>query len=538
MATRSAGSLLPLLLAASALALGVAATARAEIYEVSPGDDFCAVFNGQAAPGDHVVLLPGTHPGPCNLSSGGVEGQPKVLRAADPDQPTAIVYDGNGSNVLDVNASDVTVAGLRFGPTNPGIDAIKIKAGDRTVVQGNHFVQIGGIAVSANTTTTRGLAILDNHFEDLQATGIYLGCHDGVGACAAENFVVAGNLIDGVDSANVGYGLEVKLDSFGIVRDNVIHDTKGPGIEIFGATDLGKRNLVDGNLVIGSRNNGTLEVAGGPTTVRSNVVIGGSYAGIYVYDYQDRDLVRDIQIVGNTVIGDAGPAIRLSEWAADKALELVGNAAWQEAGMGPAIPAAIDGVSWAGNVDCADPSACWVDGAGRDLWPVADGPLLAMGAAPTLAELAEDFCLSPRGDVPHVGALERIADVGPGALAVGFKAEIACPEGDTDGTTGGDTTGTSGGDTDGTTAGTTAATTDASGTSTGGESETGAATTAATTGDSGTTATTATSATSATSSSAGGEGDAEGCACRSDDRRGAPLGLVALVLVGLRRRRA
>jgi hypothetical protein len=33
----------------------------------------------------------------------------------------------------------------------------------------------------------------------------------------------------------VGYGLQVKLNSTAVIRDNVIVDTKGPGIMVYGA---------------------------------------------------------------------------------------------------------------------------------------------------------------------------------------------------------------------------------------------------------------------------------------------------------------
>ncbi len=514
-------------------------------FEVSPGDNFCQVFNQEAGPGDEVVLLPGMHAGPCNLSTGGVEGSAKVLRAQDPEQLTAIVYDGNSSNVLDVNASDIVIDGLSFGPTNPAIDAIKVKTGDRVAIRRSHFFQVGGISVAANTSDTAGLEIVGNFFEDLKATGIYIGCQNGEEQCVATDVLIAENLIVGVESAAVGYGLEIKLDSYGVVRDNVIDDTKGPGIEIYGSPDLSRRSLVEGNIVGGSRESSSLEIGGGPALVRNNVVLGGSYAALRVYDYNGWGNVHDIQLLGNTVIGDEGPAIRLGAWVEGKSLELTGNAAWQEAGMGPAIPEAVPGVVTAGNVDCSVPAQCWVDGASRDLWPVDGGSLLSMGAAPTLAALEDDFCGNPRGVVPHVGALEQVGDLGPGPLAVDFKSAIACPVegGETTGgeSTGGETTGgeTSGGETSGTTSGSggetgeTAGGTGASGDASAGSS--GGSTGADTTSTEGP----GTDAASASATGADGAEDDEGCACRSaaEGGRGGPAILVwGLLGLALRRR--
>ena len=354
--------------------------------------------------------------------------------------------------------------------------------------------------------------------------------------------VIADNLIVGVDSAAVGYGLEIKLDSYGVVRDNVIDDTKGPGIEIYGSPELSRRSIVEGNIVGGSRESSSLEIGGGPALVRNNIVLGGSYAALRVYDYNSWGNVHDIQLLGNTVIGDEGPAIRLGgAWVAGKSLELTGNAAWQEAGMGPAIPEAVPGVETAGNVDCSAPAECWVDAANRDLWPVDGGSLLTMGAAPSLAELTEDFCGNARGAVPHVGAFEQVAAQGPGALAIDFKAAIACPvEGGE--TTGGESTGgeTTGGETsDGTSGGETS-----EGTSDGGTSG-GSGATGGSSGSSGSGAQTASgtegegTASASATTGAEGSGDEGGCACSAAPtgaRDGLAIVLWGLLGLGLRRR--
>jgi hypothetical protein len=153
-----------------------------------------AVVNG-AAPGDEIVLGSGDHAGPCDITT---------ASATVRGEPASVVYSGSSSNVIDINASDVTLLDLHFGPTHANIDAIKIKSGDRTHVEGCLFVQIGGISISANTSDSDGIVISGNRFTDLQATGIYLGCHSGAGSCAATDFRFEDNLIDGVTSSGVG----------------------------------------------------------------------------------------------------------------------------------------------------------------------------------------------------------------------------------------------------------------------------------------------------------------------------------------------
>src|SRR5207237_8483974 len=131
------------------------------------------------------------------------------------------------------------------------------------------------------------------------------------------------------------------------------------------------------------------------------------------------------------------PAISVpSGWIAGADLELSNNAAWQMAGSGPSLPAAVAGVPTMGNVDCTDPAMCWVDGAGLDLWP-SDGSLLTSGGAtPTIAsELDVDFCGQPRAMPPTAGAFERTDAGDPGPITIAFKAELGCKpaSGDTGG---------------------------------------------------------------------------------------------------------
>lgn len=411
--------------------------ALAGMVVIAPGGDWCGAINA-AAPGDEVVLQAGEHAGPCTLRASGSEGLPVTLRGEDPADPPAIVYEGASSNVIDVLASHVVIRGLAFGPTQADIDGVKIKSGSHVTVEGCAFTAMGGVSVAANSADSEGVAVLGSTFRDLRATAIYLGCHDGSGSCTAADVRVEGNLVDGVSSSGVGYGVEVKRDSWGSVRDNVIHDTQGPGIEMFGSEDPARASVVAGNLVVRSRNNASLEVGGSHVTVTDNVVIGGGDGGVYVYPYWDA--VHDVVVAGNTVVGEGAAAVRVDP--AVSASRLVDNAVHQ-AGGGDPLPGALSGLDARGNVVCEDASACWTDAAAWDFWPVAGSPLAAGEAEPTLVT---DFCGQPRGAVPQVGALERTGAAGPGPLAVALKATFACPEGGDTGST--DTGSTDSGSTD------------------------------------------------------------------------------------------
>ena len=388
--------------------------AFAATVQIAPGEDWCSAANS-AAPGDEIVLNAGEHDGPCVLRASGV-----TVRG-DGSLPH-IVYPGVNSNVIDVEASDVTLAGLWIGPTQPNIDGVKVKSGNDVHITGCLFDQVGGISISANSSDSTGTQIVDNHFDDLQATGIYLGCHDG--SCRAADFLIADNLIDGVVSSGVGYGIETKLNSYGVIRDNVIHDTQGPGIEVFGSEDLGAVTVVEQNYVVGSTNNGALEIGGGPALVRNNIVVGGNAGGIYAYDYGGRGLQREVQILGNTVIGTVGEAIRVSSWEGGVGLVIANNAAWQESGAGPALPADISGVDMTTNTACEP--GCWEDASATNFNPASLSP------GTSGYDMPVDFCGTTRADPPMQGAVEGD---GPPSLPIDFKASFDCSAGTGGGTT-------------------------------------------------------------------------------------------------------
>lgn len=391
--------------------------AFAATFDVGPGDDWCGAIRSAAA-GDTVALSAGTFQGPCTIDHGGTDGAPVLVTASDPDSPPLITYSGPSSNVIDVLVSDVTLHGLAFGPTNPDIDAIKIKDGSRVTVEDCTFTGVGGISVSANSADGDSNAILGCTFTDLQATGLYLGCHDG--SCVQTDVRIEDNVFDGVTSSDVGYALEVKLDSWGTIARNVIRDTKGPGIEIYGATDGSVTSTVEQNLVYGGAS-GAIEIGGGPAIVRNNIVVGGTGGGIVSYDYGGRGLVRGVHIVGNTAIGDGASAFSVSGWTAGADLELQDNAGLQRDG-GVALPASIAGIPMEGNVECG--AGCFVDEASLDVWP-AEG-LVDAGVTP-VAPVVTDFCGSARSGPFDVGAFEASGE-DPGALVFGPWSDFSCDQ--------------------------------------------------------------------------------------------------------------
>ena len=373
--------------------------------EIGPEDDFCGAVN-QLQPGDELRLRPGDYQGPCVIRRGGSPGAPTTIAAADPQQRPRILYDGITANVLEVRSGHLVIRGLEFGPTRPDVDAIRIMLGNGLVIENCRFVQVGGIAITANNMSVQGLTIRGNVIEGSRSTGMYFGCHDGQ-RCVVTDLLVAGNLIRGVSAApdQVGYGLEIKLNSSGIVRDNIILRTKGPGIMVYGARDLLTQNLVERNVVMGSERAAGIVVGGGPAVVRNNVVLTNNDGGISLQDYGKRGLLRRIAIVHNTIYGNLVGGITIEGQEARETTVL--NNAIQSPGGTPAVAAPRPGVWTAGNVDCTY-RACFMQPDGFDFSPFPGSALVGPGTlAGGEALPREDLFRMRRGSPPTVGAIER-----------------------------------------------------------------------------------------------------------------------------------
>ncbi|HXG05568.1 MAG TPA: right-handed parallel beta-helix repeat-containing protein [Candidatus Binatia bacterium] len=384
------------------LPFGLAFATAGHALEIDPGTDWCRALH-QLPPGEELVLRPGEYHGRCSLRRGGTAARPLVIRAQDPASPPRLTYAGRAGNLLDVHASHIRLQDLEFGPTPPDVDAIRIHLADDVRVERCRFTQVGGIAVVANSGSVHGLTVRGNVIRDSGSTAMYFGCHDG--SCALDDLLVEDNRIERVDAAEgeVGYGIQVKLNSRAIVRRNTIADTKGPGVMVYGDRDPLRRSLVEGNLVVGSRRSSGIVVGGGPVLVRNNVVLRNAEAGITLQDYGGRGLLRGVAVVHNTVFDNAQAGIATSGTLLDA--RLVNNAVHARAGT-PALPALRPGLSALGNVDCSV-SPCFADPVVLDLSPLPVSLLLALGS-PAAGDGAPDtdFFGRPRGHPPAVGAIE------------------------------------------------------------------------------------------------------------------------------------
>jgi len=374
--------------------------------EISPGADLCAEIRS-LPPGEELVLAPGDYQGPCAIRRGGEPGTPLVIRGADPKHRPRILYGGRDTNVLEVRTSHVTIRGLEFGPTEVDVDAVRIFAASNVTVEDCVFSQLGGIAIVANHASVHGLTVRHNVIRNSFATAMYFGCHDGTW-CSVTGLVVEHNFVEGVTAPDpqIGYGLEVKLNSVAIIRDNIVLNTKGPGIMVFGSQDPAAVSLIERNVTIGSRTSSGIVVGGGPAIVRNNIAASNEEAGIGVEDYKKRGLLRGVFVANNTVYRNRAGGVTVPNGGISSVV-VVNNAA--DAASGPkAYPAPQIGLRMAGNVDCTA-TACFASPEQRDFSPGSGSRLRGAGVfwGEALWMPREDFFGVRRSNPPTVGAIER-----------------------------------------------------------------------------------------------------------------------------------
>jgi hypothetical protein len=396
-----------------ALGLGLAivlavlglASAPASALNIGPEADLCVAIQS-LAPGEELVLEAGDYRAGCVIRRSGQTGLPLVVRAADPARRPRLLYPGHPVNMLEIRASDVTIRGLEFWGSFGDADGIRIMSGNRITIEDCRFFQLGGIAIAATHASVQSLAVRRNVIAESHATGMYFGCHDGLD-CTISGLVVEGNHIQGVSApaSAVGYGLQVKLNSSGVIRGNVIQDTKGPGIMVYGARDLITTTVVERNFVSGSRTSSGIVIAGGPALVRNNVAVGNFEAGIGLEIYQRRSLLRSIILAHNSVYGNRQAGISIAD--GDRVEASILNNAVHGPGGTPVLPSARPGLRLVGNVDCTW-MPCFTNPDGLDFSPFPGSLLGAAGIPGTDRTRVDDDFFGMRRRVPaSIGAVDR-----------------------------------------------------------------------------------------------------------------------------------
>jgi hypothetical protein len=392
---------------------GTAQVGRAR--EISPADDYCREINDPSS-GTDVVLKPGAYRGACKVRRGGKPGFPLVIRGLSPTHRSRIEYEGKNGNVLEIYADNILIQGLKFGPTSSDVDGVRIFSGDNVTVADCLFVQMGGIAVVANHASIKGLIVRRNIITQSASTGMYFGCHDG-SSCTVSQLLIEKNFMSGVNAreSEIGYGIQLKLNSFGIVRDNVIVNTKGPGIMIYGAKDLSQISTIERNFVAGSQESSGIVIGGGPAIVRNNISVGNSEGGIGLEDYGRRALLRKIVVTYNSFYNNRRGGV-LAPTEGPLEAEISANAVASREGT-PLFPAERERLRVFGNQDCRNAN-CFVDPINNDFTPMNGSALFTVGNNGTLLPTPpDDYFGHIRPAVSVIGAIEPPG----GSVTMGIK---------------------------------------------------------------------------------------------------------------------
>ncbi|MCB9705045.1 MAG: right-handed parallel beta-helix repeat-containing protein [Myxococcales bacterium] len=528
----------------------LAAQVLAATIDVNPGDDLWGTLKALGA-GDEVIIHAGTYavPGFVDLMLPGTEGQPILIRAGDGEE--VIIQGIPEQNTFNVQGSWYTLRGLKI---VGGSHGIRVGTSDHATFEDIEITTIGDVGISCNrpdntyeAITIRGVHIHDTGMGGGPGECMYLGCNDD--GCQMWDSTIEFNWCHDTLAGSQGDGIELKTGSYNnVIRHNVIHDVKYPGITIYGTVGNKAPNVVEGNAVWASGDNGIQTV--GDAIVRNNLVFAVGANGIHAKPSQG-EIVENLTIVHNTILNGAGICLRGNQWPGGEGIVVAGNAFYCEGGTAIRLPegsgtssfaanavvGGVEGVAM-GTFDGVSLAAAFADAAAKDVYP-ADGSPLVDAGDPAHAP-ADDFNCLPRDPAaPDAGAYDRDAPTNPGwAVAPGFKT-CADLGGDTTGgvetsggsdTSGGDTSGASTTGGGGTTGASSAGTDGTGGTSGGGSSDTS--------GDaSGSASTAAGSSATASDTAADTSGDeGEGCAC-GVDAVPQPASLLALFsLLAWRRR--
>ena len=404
-------------IAAIASCLGLLMTAAfGWTLELQPNGNYCREINANSS-GLEIVLAAGEYRGACRIRRGGKPGSPLIIRSVDLRSKPEIKYDGQNGSVFAIDANYVTIRGLRFGPTEGEVDAIRIFSGNYVTIEECMFDHIGGIAVVGNHASITGTVVRRNIIAESRSTAIYLGCHDGT-FCIAMGSVLENNYIKGVtaQSEQIGYGIQLKLNSTGIIRDNVIVNTKGPGIMVYGSRDAAEFTMIERNFVEGSQDSSGIVLGGGPAIVRNNIIAWNNDGGIGLEDYGNRGLLRNLAVTYNTIYKNGGGGI-IARFAQSADGEVFGNAVVSRSGT-PGIFSERHGFVVFGNEDCSEQN-CFVDPDQRDFTPIKTSGLVRHAETHrNTAVPADDYFRRLRGTPPVIGAIES----GGSKVVLGLKS--------------------------------------------------------------------------------------------------------------------
>lgn len=404
--------------------------------EIGPGADIRGTLAGMQ-PGQELVLRGGTYTLSSKIVVANVATaqQPLVIRAKDGEKPIIVLPTANDNVIEVVGARYVTMKGLTI---RGGSQAIRFMSSASFVtVEDCNISETADAAITANSGGTyEGLVIRGNevHHTDGTGEGMYLGCNDD--GCRVKNSLIEGNYVHHTNGATVeqGDGIEIKEGSSGnIVRNNVIHDTKYPGILTYSARGNGPANIIEGNVIWRTSDYAIQSAA--DATIRNNVIMGtigfqshqaGSPSNLTVAHntiittgtgIEVRNVTGSIVIANNAIYSRDGNAIALISGDLSR-VTLAGNVG--TGGVSGGSTGYTQGKGLAGDFINAN-----FNGAPPiDLFPRDGSALLNAGSAAYAVEL--DFNGDPRSGTRDAGAYKYRSGGNPGwTIVAGFKAKTA-----------------------------------------------------------------------------------------------------------------
>lgn len=331
----------------------------ADAIEIGPGDDFEAAA-AALEPGDELVLRGGVYTFDENItvSVNGTANLPIIIRSRDGEEAILEQATAN-NNVLEINGS--TFLELRRLTVRGGSHGIRLINSDSITIEECEIYETGDVALSANSGGTyENLIIRRNHIHHTNGTGegMYLGCNND--GCRIANSLIENNYVHDTNRPSVdqGDGIEIKDGSYGnVVRDNVVHDTKYPGILLYSTAGNGPPNIIEGNIVWNSGDN-TMQVAA-DAVIRNNIILGN-----VSFQAHQSGTPSNLEFVHNTVISNgAGVEVR----NVTGPVLIANNAVYAQGSAISLLSGDISQVTMAGNVGAGGLSggnSGYVDGNG------------------------------------------------------------------------------------------------------------------------------------------------------------------------------
>jgi hypothetical protein len=399
--------------------------------EIGPADDI-EVAVAALNPGEELVLRGGTYTFNQNITlrATGTAAEPIVVRAKDGERPI-LTQATNQQNVVEIRGSShLVIRGIEF---TGGSHGIRLMNSDYITIEDCEIHETGDVAISANSGGTyEGLKILRNHIHHTNGTGegMYLGCNND--ACRIANSLIEGNYVHHTNRSTVtqGDGIEIKDGSYAnIVRDNVIHDTKYPGILVYSAAGNGAANIIERNVIWNVGDN-TVQMAA-DVVFRNNIVLGN----VAVQSHQSGS-PSNIEFVHNTIISP-GNAVDVRDVSGP--ILIANNAVYAEGTALRLISGDLAQVRVAGNVGeggltGADSGYSNGNGIANDLvdanyagrppvnpFPAQGSALIGAGDADL--SVADDFNGTPRTGAADAGANAYQEGGNPGwQISAAFKS--------------------------------------------------------------------------------------------------------------------